>query len=131
MGAAVILWVGYRLTLGRDILAAQKAAGASIARAFHPELDALVQTDEDARLIMTDDTFKKHESTIRNNRRQLSWLRQLRLRHAWQAVAYHPQDNEQGVPFYAMYADCGSLNKRRQMRPVAIARIEKIISIVS
>jgi hypothetical protein len=35
---------------------------------------------------------------------------------------------KQNIPFYEQYADCGSLDKRRKVRPVVIKRIQDIIS---
>jgi len=32
------------------------------------------------------------------------------------------------IPYYEQYADCGSLDKRRKVRPVIIKRIQDIIS---
>ena len=104
--------------------------GNTIANTFRPELDALIQAGEDARIILTDEAFLRHDSVIRNNISLLPWLDQCRLRRAWKKLAYHPQDKKKQIPFYENYADYGSLDKRREMRPLAISRIQKIISIV-
>ena len=108
-----------------------REAGNTIAVNFKLELDALIQTRKDARIILTNEAYLRHESAIRNNINLLPWLDQFRLRRAWNKLAYHPQDKKKQIPFYENYADCGSLNKRREMRPLAISRIQKIISIVS
>jgi len=135
-----LVWVLSIITMGgiaylfRLSLAQRRGfheVGKTIANTFKPELDALIQTGDDARIILTDEAYLRHDSAIRNNINLLPWLDQLRLRRVWNKLAYHPQDKKKQIPFYENYADCGSLNKRREMRHLAISRIQKIISIVS
>jgi len=122
---AMLVWVNQ----GKRI--ARREAEERIIVGFQPELDAMIQTNEDARLILTDEAFNKHEAIIRNNKRSLTYLQQIRLNSAWDDLAYYQKGNKQKIPSYVMYADCGSLDKRREIRPLAIARIQNIISIVS
>lgn len=129
LGALILLWLGYRLRLTEQAVKQRIEAGRCIADAFRPELDALVQNGGDAGLVLTDDAFKKHEAAIRNNKRRLSWLAQFRLHRAWRDLAYHNQDKKQKLPFYEQYFDGGSLDIRATVRPLAIARIQKIILI--
>ena len=130
LGTLILLWFGYRLRLTEQAVKHRIEAGRRIADAFRPELDALVQNGGDAGLVLTDEAFKKHEAAIRNHKRKLSWWAQFRLHRAWRKLAYHKQDKKQKLPFYEQYFDGGSLNMRAAVRPLAIARIQKIISIV-
>jgi hypothetical protein len=110
---------------------ANKQAGMNIVAAFQPELDALLQTDVDSGVILSDNAYRKHESAINNNIRHLHWHQKIRLKKSWEALTCHKLDNEKKMFSYLMYSDCGSLDKRRRMRPLAIERIKEIISIVS
>jgi hypothetical protein len=102
--------------------------GIKVVEAFRPELDALMRTNNDALLIMTDEAFIRHDSAIRNFLLYLSWIDRLILWHNWRALAYHQKDKDRRIPLYEQYADCGSLDKRKEIRPLIIKRIERIIS---
>lgn len=130
LGALILVWLGYRLRLTEQVIKHRIEAGRRIADAFRPELDALVQYGGNAGLVLTDEVFKKHEAAIRNNTRNLSWWVQLRLHLAWRDLAYLGKSKKQQIPFYEQYFDGGSLDKRATVRPLAIARIQRIISIV-
>jgi len=105
-----------------------KAAGDNIITVFQGELDVLIQNSNDCRFVLNSHSFNRHETAIRNNISSLSFLQRIRLRRAWEILAYHKDDKK--TPFYEMYADTGSLDKRSKLKPLAIVRIQKIISIV-
>lgn len=130
LGALFLVWLAYRLRLTEQAVRHRIEAGRRIAEAFRPELDALVQNSCNARLVLTDEVFKKHEAAIRNNKRKLSWWVQFRLHRAWRDLVYHSKDKKQMYPYYEQYFDAGSLDMRATVRPFAIARIQRIISIV-
>jgi hypothetical protein len=131
LGILLSVWLTHRLTIGRDRIAQYRNAGRDIANAFRLELDALIQTSEDAGLVLTDAAFEKHESAIRTFSPQLPLVKRMRIRNAWRDLAYHKDDKQHSVPAYFLYADCGSLTKRWEIRPVAIKHIQRIISIAS
>jgi hypothetical protein len=105
-----------------------KDAGKMIIDTFQPELDLLIQTNDDCRHILNDAAFTRHEAAIRNNMDKFIFFQRFRLQKAWEQLAYH-KDNKI-IPFYAMYADYGALDKRAIVKPLAISRIQRIISIV-
>lgn len=128
IGAVSLLFLSHVLSVSREGRVARREVGKRIADAFRPELDSLIQTANDARTIMTEESFKRHESTILNNLPGLAWHTRPRLHYAWEKLAHHPQAKH--FPYYAQYSDYGSLNKRSQVRPMLIARIKRIISLV-
>jgi hypothetical protein len=91
-------------------------------------LDALIQTDQDCRLILTEQAYQKHGSAIRDFMFYLSWIDKFRLKRLWHRLAMIKASRKQHIPFYEQYADCGSLDKRRKVRPIVIKRIQDIIS---
>ena len=131
LGGLFAVLIGTIIWINQSKRTASRQAGDRIIEAFHSELDALIQTNEDAHLILTDEVLNKHDSAIRNNLPRLLWFQRFRLNRAWDEMAKYQIDKNHKILFYTMYADCGSLDKRKVMRPLAIARIQKIISIVS
>jgi hypothetical protein len=127
----LLAWlVPHRLSLTRDQLARRLAACTAIVDAFRPELLAIQQTDQDiGRFILTDAAFKKHSTAIITHRRHLSWMQRIRLYYAWKQLAC-PTRRDQGARSYFQYCDAGSLEKRRVIRPLAVASIQRIISIL-
>jgi hypothetical protein len=127
----VIMIGGFGYLLKVSIFQRQNinAAGKEIVSAFQPELNNLLQTGDDCRLILDSTAFKRHDDAIRNNIDRLSVFQRRRVRKAWYRLAYHEQNNK--IPFYEQYADYGSLDRRNKMRPVAISRIQRIINLVS
>lgn len=96
--------------------------------ALQPELDAIIQTDKDCAFIMTDDAYMKHDSAVQCFLLHLAWLDKFRLKRLWHKLAMVKWSKKQQIPFYTQYADNGSLDKRRQIRPVVEKRIQDIIS---
>jgi len=132
----ITLLVGLTIALANHLLSntrekrkERREAGRLVANAFRAELDALLQTDTDARHILMDEAYLRHESAVRHFMPKLSWINRLRLHWAWRALAHHQKDKKCQIPFYEQYADCGSLTKRRNVRPFAIKRIQHIISL--
>ncbi|MBI4775253.1 MAG: hypothetical protein HY788_13965 [Deltaproteobacteria bacterium] len=131
-GVAVLLigiWLNHLLANTREKRKERRIAGNAVIEAFQPELDALCQTDEDCRLILNDSAYSRHESAVRNFLPHLSWVDRRRMLDAWRKLVYHEQDRKYCFPFYEQYADLGSLTKRRDVRPVVIERITRIISL--
>lgn len=71
--AGPLVWILSIITMGgiaylfRLSLAQRRVfheVGNTIVNAFKPELDALIQTGEDARLILTDEAFLRHDSVV-------------------------------------------------------------------
>jgi hypothetical protein len=122
------LGIGYLLKVSLSQRQNIKVAGRNIITAFQPELDLLIQRDDDCMNIMDDTAFRKHEAAIRNNINDLSIFQRKPLKKAWEELAYHNENKV--IPFYAMYIDGGSLDKRRKLKSLAIRRIQRIISIV-
>jgi len=127
--ALILVWLNHVLTNTREKAKERRAAGLAVVAAFRPELDALRQTGGDCRLILNDDTYRRHESDVRNFSPHLWWFKRILVRRAWHQLAHHPKDKEGHIPLYAQYADYGSLTTRRKVRPIVIGRIEKITSL--
>lgn len=129
--ALVTAILNHVLANTRDAKNRRLDQGRKVIDAFQPELDTLVQTSNDAILIMTDEVFDRHDSAIRNFLRYLSWIDRFRLLHKWRALSYHQKDKNHHIPFYVQYSDFGSLDKRKRVRPIVIKRIQEIISFAS
>lgn len=121
-------YVNHRLANTRDKIKRRRDQGQSITTAFKTELDALIQTDEDCRLILIQAVYRKHESAIRDFMLYLSWIDKLRLQWRWTRLATIKIGKRKHIPFYEQYANCGSLNKRQKVRPIVIKHIQGIIS---
>lgn len=126
--ALVTVWLNHRLAHGRDKLKRIQERGLALAETFKPELAALLLTDTDCRLVLTDDAYRRHESAVREFLPYHSWVDKFRIRNAWSKFAHFKIDRSQSIPFNANYADCDSLDKRRQARPWEIKDIQKIMS---
>jgi len=126
--AIIIIYIQYKLSNSREKMRFRLDRGQELIRAFRPELDALIQSDNDCRLILTEEAFKRHESAIRAFAPYLFWINRLRFRRAWYRLAMIKVSKKQHIPFYSQYADCGSLDKRRKVRPIVIKHIQDIIS---
>lgn len=120
--------LGYILVISFGQRKSIKAARENIISALQPELDKLIQSNDDCRLVLDSNAFQKHEAAIRNNIHKLSFIQRSRLRRSWERFAYHKENKR--IPFYEMYSDCGALDKRTKMKPLAISRIRQIRSIV-
>ena len=124
-------YINHLLANTRDRVSRRRNQGQVVTSAFKPELDALIQTDQDCRLILTNQAYQKHESAIRDFMLYLSWINKFRLKWFWYRLAMIKVGKRKHIPFYEQYADCGSLDKRRKVRPIVIARIQDIISFAS
>ena len=126
--ALLVLLMNHALANTRDKAKEKRQIGKNVISAFSKELDALHQTDDDCRFILTTEAYKRHESTIRLFLPYLSWIDRVRLKRAWHGLVFHHKDKKGNLPFYEQYADCGSLSKRRAIRPEVIRKINKILS---
>lgn len=129
--ALIVVFLNHALANTREKAKERRAVGNGVIEAFRPELDALNQTDNDCMHILTESAYLRHESAVRNYLPLLSWIDRLRIHRAWRKLAYHKQDRKGHIPFYEQYADCGSLTKRRRVRPLAIERMSRIVSLAS
>jgi hypothetical protein len=121
--------VNHYLAIARDARNKRADQAGKVVAAFRPELEALVQTNNDARIILTPDAFSRHEAAISNFLPYLSYFSRFRMSRAWGKLVYYENKEKSKTPFYTQYADCGSLDKRNRVRPLAIERIQKIISL--
>jgi hypothetical protein len=126
--ALITVYLNHLLANSREKIKRRRDQGQVLAIAFKPELDALIQTDQDCRLILNQQAYQKHERAIRDFMLYLSWIDKLKLQWRWARLAMLKIGKKQHIPFYEQYADCGSLDKRRMVRPVVIKRIQDIIS---
>jgi hypothetical protein len=131
--ALITVWLNHLLANTRDSKNKRADQGSKVIDAFRPELDALIQSPEskDARSILTDYAYKRHEAAIRNFLPHLAWIPRIRMCSAWRKLAHHKEDPKKQIPGYVQYADFGSLTARRNIRPIVIKRIQNIISIAS
>jgi len=128
LGFVITTFINHLLSNRRDAKNKRYEQGQKVVDAFRPQLDALNQTQDDARLIMTGEAFNRHESAVRNFKPYLSWFNRFRINRAWHKLAHHEQDKQAKIPFYEQYSDFGELGKRRSLRPLIISRIEKVVS---
>jgi len=126
--ALIVIFVNHLLANTRERKKERLQKGNNVVAAFSSELDALHQTNDDCRNILTIETYKKHESAIRAFLPYLSWVDRFRMKRAWHRLIFHKNDTKGMLPFYEQYADFGSLDKRQSIRPIVINRIEKILS---
>jgi len=96
--------------------------------AFHPELNRILQSNEDCINILTDTAHSKHEIAVNNLIAHIGFIEKIRLKRKWRRLAMIKVGKRKYIPYYEQYADCGSLDKRRKVRPVIIKRIQDIIS---
>jgi hypothetical protein len=124
----VTVYLNHLLANTREKVKLRRNHGQGLVTAFKPELDTIIQTDQDCRLILTEEAYRRHESAIRAFMPYLSWIERIRLKRAWTNFALIKMDKEHQTPFYEQYVDFGSLTKRRRVRPIAIDGIQKIVS---
>lgn len=130
LGILITVWLNHLLANTRDAKNRKATLNLKTIDVFSPELDALIHTGGDAGHILTTESFKRHESAIRNLLPHLSWVQRYRLRRAWHQLAYHEKDKKGQLAFYVQYADCGSITDRQRMKPLAVQRIQKVISLL-
>jgi hypothetical protein len=127
--ALIGAFVNHRLAIARDTRNKRSDQAEKTIAAFRPELEALINTNNDARIILTPDAFCRHEAAINDFLPYLSYFSRFKMSRAWGKLVYYENKEKSKTPFYAQYADCGSLNIRNKMRPLAIERIQRIISL--
>lgn len=127
----ITVWLNHLLANTRDAKNKRADQAKKVIDAFQPELDAITQTSEDCRLIMTDEAYRRHDSAIRTFMHYLSYFDRLRLKWLWHSLAMFKLDEKHHIAFYEQYADCGSLDERRKIRPIVKKRIQDIISFAS
>ena len=96
--------------------------------AVHPELNKLLQTNDDCGNILDDAAFTKHGIAVNNLLAHVGFIEKIRLKRKWQLLAMARIDKNHYIPFYEQYADCGSFDRRQKIRPIVIKRIQDIIS---
>jgi hypothetical protein len=126
--ALITVYVNHLFANSRDKIKQRRDQGQTISKAFDLELHSLIYTNEDCRLILTQEAYQRHEAAVRTFSRNLSWIDRLRLKLLWYRLAMIKIDKKHHMPFYEQYADCGALDKRRKVRPIVIKRIQDIIS---
>ncbi len=97
--------------------------------AIQPELDKILHTDEDCRIILDDIAYSKHKTAINNLISQTDFIERIRLKRKWKILTT-TKFNKKTIhtTCYEQYADYGSLKKRREMRPIIIKRLQGIVS---
>lgn len=102
-----------------------RQAASVFAKAFLDELTRLeAQEDVDTHDILSP-ALSKHQAAIQEFMFHLPENRQTELKSLWQGYYCH---KETGIPFLEQYADCGSLDKRKQMRRQATERFQAILA---
>lgn len=124
----ITVWLNHLLANTRDAKNKRASQAIKLIEMLQPELDAIIQTDKDCGLIMTDDAYMRHDSAVRSFLIHLSWYDKFRFQRLWRKLAMVKLSKNQHIPFYTQYADNGSLDKRKQIRPIIKKRMQDIIS---
>ncbi len=97
--------------------------------AIQPELDKILHTDEDCRIILDDTAYSKHKIAINNLISQTDFIERIRLKRKWKVLTT-TKFNKKTIhtTCYEQYADYGSLEKRREIRPIIIKHLQDIVS---
>ena len=98
--------------------------------AFQPELNRLLQTNDDCMYILDYAAYIKHEIAINNLLAHIGFIEKFRLKRKWRCLATIGIDKKTYIPTYAytQYSDTGSSTVREKIRPIVIKRIQNIIS---
>ena len=96
--------------------------------AFSPSLNRILQTDEDCRVILTNDAYFRHKIAVNNLMPHLGFLERIRFKRKWSSLTKLKVAKNNYAEGYTQYSDCGALNKRRKIRPIVIKRIQDVIS---
>lgn len=98
--------------------------------AFSPELNRLLQTNDDCMRILDYVVYIKHETAINNLMAHIGFIEKFRLKRKWQCLAMRGIDKKTYIPTYAytQYSDTGSSTVRKKVRPIVVKRIQDIIS---
>jgi hypothetical protein len=94
---------------------------------FHPALNRLLQTEDDCRLFLNSEALEKHEIAVNNLMAHMDFIERFYLKRKWYHLSMIQMDKNHYMPDYSQYADCGSLDKRRKIRPLVIKRIQDVI----
>jgi len=127
----VPVYFNHLLANTRDKLRDRREQDRILISAFEPELNALLGKVDDCRHVMTENAYNKHEATVRSYMRYLSWFDKYRFIKLWHRLAMVRVTKKLHVPFYTQYSDRGSLDERAIKQPLAIQRIQDIISFAS
>lgn len=95
---------------------------------LHPCLNRLMQTNDDCRHFLNDDALTKHEIAVNNLMAHMDFIERICLKRKWYRLGMVQMDKNHYMPDYSQYADCGSLDKRRKIRPIVIKRIQDVIA---
>lgn len=127
----VSVYLNHLLANTREKIRDRKEQGKILVSAFEPELNALIKKVGDCRFVMTEEAYHRHDAAVRAYLRYLSWIDRFRFNKLWHRLAMIRITEDTHIPFYTQYSDCGSLNERAIKHPLAIQRIQDIISFAS
>ena len=98
--------------------------------AFSPELNRILQTNDDCMHILDSVAYTKHETAVNNLMAHVGFIEKFRLKRKWRCLAMMGIDKKTYAPAYTytQYSDTGSSSVREKVRPVVIKRIQDIIS---
>lgn len=96
--------------------------------AINGDLNRLLQTDDDCMHFLNDMKLRKHEAAVNNLMAHVGFVERYRLKRKWYALAMVKIDNDHHIPDYSQYADFGSIDKRRRIRPVIIKRLGDLMT---
>lgn len=125
LSALVSGWVGYRFGLANSKRERRIEAANRLYEVFQPLHDRLEKEDCDAIKVLQP-TIHDQEKAIANLKRYLSKRQAVRLQEAWNE--YYLYTNGPTIPFLEQYADTGSIDKRRRIRPLLIRRLDNILN---
>jgi len=128
--ALIGIWINHRVAIARDTRYKTADQVRKLITTFRPELEALIKTHDDPRIILTHDAFIRHEAAIRDFLPYLSFVSRSSMNKAWRKLAYYENDKKYETPAYIQYASGGDLERRERMRKLAIERIQNVISLV-
>lgn len=127
----ISVYLNHLLANSRDKVRDRREQSLVLIQAFESDLSALLQSNNDCRLILNEAAYHRHDAAVRIFSRHLSWFDKFRFNTIWHRLAMIRISKKHQIPFYTQYSDCGSLDKRAIMRPLAIKRIQDIIFFAS
>ena len=116
--------LGFRLWLVKTKHERMIDAGEKVYDILFPIIDHLKSKNSDA-IKVIGGSIDEQRKVVFNLKRHLPFFKAKKLEQAWNQYLYHPSNYN--LLFIEQYADCGSLNKRKEIRPILISRIEKIL----
>jgi hypothetical protein len=96
--------------------------------AISPELNRILQTNDDCGIILTDTAYSKHETAVNNLMAHLDFFERFCLTRRWTRLAMMKIDKDTYIPAYSQYSDSGSSIVRDQVRPLVIKRLHAVLS---